>query len=152
MIKVEAPARICFFGDHQDYLNLPVIAGTINRFIHIEGEKINDNKYILQLIDINEVRIINLNEKYKVDDDDYFLSAIDVLKKEGFIFDEGYKIKIFGNIPINAGVSSSSALVVAWIRFLLAIQKQNSKGFLLMNKLGNGLMKQNPVILINLVE
>ena len=42
MIKVEAPARICFFGDHQDYLNLPVIAGTINRFIHIEGKKIND--------------------------------------------------------------------------------------------------------------
>ena len=152
MIKVEAPARICFFGDHQDYLNLPVIAGTINRFIHIEGEKINKSQFILQLIDINKVRIINLNEKYKVDDDDYFLSAIDVLKKEGFLFDEGYKIKIFGNIPINAGVSSSSALVVAWIRFLLAIQKQNSKGILLMNKLGNGLMKQNPVILINLVE
>ena len=152
MIKVEAPARICFFGDHQDYLNLPVIAGTINRFIHIEGEKINDNKYILQLVDIDEYRTINLNEKYNIDDGDYFLSALEVLKKEGYIFNEGYKIKIFGNIPINAGVSSSSALVVAWIRFLLAIQKQNSRELLLMNKLENGLMKQNPVILINLVE
>ena len=136
VIKVEAPARICFFGDHQDYLNLPVIAGTINRFIHIEGEKINKSQFILQLIDIKKVRIINLNEKYKVDDDDYFLSAIDVLKKEGFLFDEGYKIKIFGDIPINAGVSSSSALVVAWIRFLLAIQKQNSKGIFTDEQIG----------------
>jgi len=125
VIKVEAPARICFFGDHQDYLNLPVIAGTINRFIHIEGEKINDNKYILQLVDIDEYRTINLNEKYNIDDGDYFLSALEVLKKEGYIFNEGYNIKIFGNIPINAGISSSSALVVAWIRFLIATQKQN---------------------------
>ncbi len=127
MIKVEAPARICFFGDHQDYLNLPVIAGTINRFIHIEGEKINDNKYILQLVDIDEYRTINLNEKYNIDNGDYFLSTLEVLKKEGYIFNEGYNIKIFGNIPINAGISSSSALVVAWIRFLIATQKQNTR-------------------------
>ena len=127
MIKVEAPARICFFGDHQDYLNLPVIAGTIDRFIHIEGEKINKSQFILQLIDIKQVRTINLNQKYKINDDDYFLSSLEVLKKEGFLFNEGYKIKIFGNIPINAGISSSSALVVAWIRFLLATQKQNAR-------------------------
>ena len=30
---IQVPARICFFGDHQDYLDLPVIAGTIDRFI-----------------------------------------------------------------------------------------------------------------------
>ena len=55
MIKVEAPARICFFGDHQDYLNLPVIAGTIDRFIHIEGKPINKKSFFLELIDIKEV-------------------------------------------------------------------------------------------------
>ena len=70
MIKVEAPARNCFFGDHQDYLNLPVIAGTIDRFIHIEGEKINKSQFILQLIDIKQVRTINLNQKYEINDDD----------------------------------------------------------------------------------
>ena len=58
MIKVEAPARICFFGDHQDYLNLPVIAGTINRFIHIEGKPINKKSFFLELIDIKEVIIL----------------------------------------------------------------------------------------------
>ena len=111
MIKVEAPARICFFGDHQDYLNLPVIAGTINRFIHIEGKPINKKYFFLELIDIIEVITIDLNKKYiNIKNGDYFLSALDILKRAGFLFNQGYKIKIFGEIPINAGISSSSAL------------------------------------------
>jgi len=32
-VEVKAPGRICFFGDHQDYLGLPVIAATIDRYI-----------------------------------------------------------------------------------------------------------------------
>ena len=63
MIKVHAPARICFFGDHQDYLNLPVIAGTINRFIQIEAEPSKENSFFIQLIDIDKVKTIDLNKK-----------------------------------------------------------------------------------------
>tara|TARA_A100001015_G_scaffold155617_1_gene172702 strand:- start:16723 stop:17781 length:1059 start_codon:yes stop_codon:yes gene_type:complete len=128
VINVQAPARICFFGDHQDYLNLPVIAGTINRFIHIEAEPIKQKSYLIQLIDINQVKSIDLNKKYnKIDNGDYFLSVLEVLKRAGFSFTQGYKIKIFGDIPINAGISSSSALVVAWIRFLLQTQDQKKE-------------------------
>ena len=128
MIKVQAPARICFFGDHQDYLNLPVIAGTINRFIQIEAEPIKQKSYFIQLIDIDQVKSIDLNKKYnKIDNGDYFLSVLEVLKRAGFSFTQGYKIKIFGDIPINAGISSSSALVVAWIRFLLQTQDQKKE-------------------------
>ena len=29
-LSVKAPGRICFFGDHQDYLGLPVIVATID--------------------------------------------------------------------------------------------------------------------------
>ena len=53
--------------------------------------------------------------------------ALEVLKKAGFFFNQGYKIKIFGDIPINAGISSSSAFVVAWIRFLIATQDHKNK-------------------------
>ena len=128
MIKVSAPARICFFGDHQDYLNLPVIAGTINRYIKIEAEPSKENIYFIQLIDIDKVKTIDLNNKYnKIANGDYFLSVLEVLKKAGFSFNQGYNIKISGDIPINAGVSSSSALVVAWIRFLLEIQDQKKE-------------------------
>ena len=125
MIKVSAPARICFFGDHQDYLELPVIAGTINRYIKIEGERVNNNNLFIQLIDIDTVKVIDLNKKYNnIESGDYFLSSLEVLKRAGFSFNQGYKIKIYGDIPINAGISSSSALVVAWIRFLLEAQDQ----------------------------
>ena len=90
MIKVQAPARICFFGDHQDYLNLPVIAGTINRFIHIEGELINEKSYSIHLVDIEEFRTIDLNNKIKkIQNGDYLLSVLEVLKKAGFFFNQG---------------------------------------------------------------
>ena len=46
-----------------------------------------------------------------------------VLSQKGAIFSQGYAIEISGTIPVNAGVSSSSALVVAWIRFLVEAQE-----------------------------
>ena len=33
----KAPGRVCLFGDHQDYLGLPIIACAINRFVEIHG-------------------------------------------------------------------------------------------------------------------
>lgn len=46
-----------------------------------------------------------------------------LLTKKGANFIQGYDIVISGDIPVNAGVSSSSALVVAWIRFLIEAQE-----------------------------
>ena len=63
MIQVKAPARICFFGDHQDYLDLPVIAGTINRYIYIEGAPNSTSTFFIELIDIQNTILIDLNEK-----------------------------------------------------------------------------------------
>ncbi|MEO2100352.1 MAG: galactokinase family protein [Flavobacteriaceae bacterium] len=127
MISVKAPARICFFGDHQDYLDLPVIAGTINRYIYIQGKPNNKKAFFIQLTDVNIDVNINLNENFNIiKKDDYLRSVLFVLKKAGFTFEEGYDVEITGNIPINAGLSSSSSLVVAWIRFLLtSINREN---------------------------
>ena len=61
IIKTKAPGRVCFFGDHQDYLSLPVIAGTIDRFINIEG-KPNGNEHLkIKLIDFDSQINIDLN-------------------------------------------------------------------------------------------
>jgi galactokinase len=126
MIQVKAPARICFFGDHQDYLDLPVIAGTINRYIYIEGTPNSTTNLFLQFIDIDKDMSIDLNEQLNtIHNEDYIRSVLVVLRKQGFHFTQGYDIKIWGDIPINAGVSSSSALVVAWIRFLLTATNQD---------------------------
>ena len=125
MITVQAPARICFFGDHQDYLGLPVIAGTINRYIQIKAQPNRTSNYIIELTDLKEVKNINLNEDFnEIMYEDYFRSGMAVLIEQGAIFKQGYTIEISGTIPINAGVSSSSALVVAWLRFLLTAQEE----------------------------
>ena len=34
-VMYKAPGRICLFGDHQDYLGLPIIACAINRFVEV---------------------------------------------------------------------------------------------------------------------
>nr|WP_246865822.1 GHMP kinase [Croceivirga thetidis] len=49
-----------------------------------------------------------------------------ILRDKGLTFTRGYHIEISGNIPLNAGLSSSSALVVAWIRFLISTQTEIS--------------------------
>ena len=127
-IYIKVPARICFFGDHQDYLGLPVIAGTINRFITVYAKENNNNSFNISMPDIKRKRIINIqNQILNVKQGDYFLSSIDILKKLGFNFHKGYDVVITGDIPVNAGLSSSSALVVAWIRFLIQIQEDSKK-------------------------
>ncbi len=49
---------------------------------------------------------------------DYFKSAINVLRRHGYTFTQGFDVHVQGNIPINSGTSSSSALLVSWIHFL----------------------------------
>ena len=62
---IQVPARICFFGDHQDYLDLPVIAGTIDRFITFTA--VEKPGLTLQIIlpDISESIEISLEHKKK---------------------------------------------------------------------------------------
>ena len=76
-IYIKVPARICFFGDHQDYLGLPVIAGTINRFITVYAKENNNNSFNISMPDIKRKRIINIqNQILNVKQGDYFLSSI----------------------------------------------------------------------------
>jgi galactokinase len=90
LIITEAPARICFFGDHQDYLKLPVIAGTIDRKITVKAIPNLDAIYFIQLIDLNKVITINLNEKFNyIQAADYYRSSLAVLQKEGAVFEPG---------------------------------------------------------------
>ncbi|WP_405568204.1 mevalonate kinase [Polaribacter sp. Asnod6-C07] len=115
-----APGRTCLFGDHQDYLGLPIIACAINRHITLKATKNNSESFNIDLPDINKKRRIQIFEEVeKLEKEDFLQSSLKVLKRYNCIPDSGYDILITGTIPINSGTSSSSALTVAWVQFLL---------------------------------
>jgi len=50
LLSVSAPGRICLFGEHQDYLGLPVITVAINLRIAIEGRPVKEKVWICLIL------------------------------------------------------------------------------------------------------
>ncbi len=124
----KAPGRICIFGEHQDYIGHPVIAGAINLFFNIKGELRDDNRVIINKLDLEEREEFILPKEGLLNyekERDYFKSGINILRKKGYEIDRGVEVEVWSNIPIMAGTSSSSALAVAWIRFLSDVYNLN---------------------------
>lgn len=132
-IFIRVPARICLFGDHQDYLNLPTIACAINKYIFLEAHRIPEKKLDINFHNLNERREVYLDDLENSQINIHLINALRILKDYNCILNDGYEVKIYGDIPINAGLSSSSALVIAWICFLLTasgIKRKFSKSFI----------------------
>ncbi len=122
IIKVSTPGRICLFGEHQDYLGLPVIAAAISKRVNIAGHQLHDSKAIIHLPDIKRKLTFDIHpEMLYANKRDYFRSALNILQREGYSFENGFECTVEGNIPINSGTSSSSALLANWIHFLSRI-------------------------------
>ena len=110
---VKAPGRICLFGEHSDYLGLDVIAASINMAIEIECNPREDNVVTIAYADLNESDSFSLESDIQYRNKrDYVRSAFNVMKQNGIVPNHGADLKITGNIPIAAGLSSSSALTV----------------------------------------
>lgn len=144
MIQLKAPGRICLFGEHQDYLNYPVIAMAISKYIYLEAEKISANKFLIELPDMQQTLEIPLNNKELEYESkrDYLRSGYNQFLRRGIYFNKGYKIKIKGDIPINAGAGSSSALVIAWLYFLNLISDKRLTKIQLANEGYNAEVKE----------
>jgi galactokinase len=121
-ITVSAPGRICLFGEHQDYLGLPVITAAINLRINLSGGFSEDDKFRIDCPDVNEYDSFAFLYPFRYSKDrDYFKSTLNVLQRAGLDLRRAAEVHIRGTIPINSGTSSSSALVVAWVAFLLKL-------------------------------
>jgi galactokinase len=119
-ITASTPGRICLFGEHQDYLGLPIIAAAISCRIQLTAERTAGQRVHVKLPDIGhseEFDLTALPLPYQ-HDRDYFRSAVNVLVRTGFRFSTGIDGEVRGNIPINAGASSSSALLITWLSVL----------------------------------
>jgi len=115
-----APGRICLFGDHQDYLELPIIACAIDRYIQVSGTPNDTPRFKIKLPDLGTEKTITFHNTFTpFEKGDHLKAALNVVRRYGCQTDKGYNITIQGNVPINAGLSSSSAMTVAWIQWLL---------------------------------
>ncbi len=124
-LKVSTPGRICLFGEHQDYLGLPVIAAAISLRVSIEGDRRNDSNVRIELPDIKSRVRFTLEKQLRYRNGrDYFRSGVNVLRRNGFTFTHGFDCVVRGEIPIAAGTSSSSALTVSWCKFLARMSDQ----------------------------
>ncbi len=130
IVKVKTPARICLFGEHQDYLNLPVISAAINLYMRISAEKQEEKKASFYLSTFHQKVEFDLDfplQYFK--DRDYLKSVFNVLHKKGIKFDWGINAVIASDIPVNSGASSSSALVVCLTKLLLEFANDPRKDF-----------------------
>jgi galactokinase len=114
---VEAPGRVCLFGEHSDYLGLGVIAAAINLSIRIIAKPITEKEIRILYRDTDQVDTLGLHESAEYRNSrDYVRSAFNLVRTRGITPSTGWQLEVSGSIPIAAGLSSSSALTVAAVR------------------------------------
>lgn len=119
ILTLKAPGRVVLFGEHQDYLGLPVIPAAVDLFMTIEGTSSNSGYYSIELPDIQETQFFSASNVVYESARDYLRSGVRVLQQNGIIpNNQGASATVTSNIPMQAGLSSSSALCVIFIAFL----------------------------------
>jgi galactokinase len=125
MLRISTPGRVCLFGEHQDYLHLPVVPCAISLRITIDARHCNEAIIRVHLPDIGSEDVFPIGEMIPyVAERDYLRSTVNVLLKHGYTFSRGVECTVRGTIPINAGTSSSSALIVSWVNVLTRLSDQ----------------------------
>lgn len=120
-VTSSAPGRICLFGEHQDYLGLPVIAMAVNLRFFIEYRPSSGSHYRILTPDLPEKeRVLDIHSTAP-DSVDFCWGIARVLMDEGFQLPAGGEFTFRSEIPVRAGCSSSSAMTSAWMRLLLEL-------------------------------
>ncbi len=127
--RVSAPGRICLFGEHSDYLGLDVIAAAIDMIIDIVATPREDNEVRITYNDLGESDSFSLESEIKYRNQrEYVRSAFNVMARRGFEPEHGWNLQISGNIPIAAGLSSSSAMTVGAVMAISRMANKQMQG------------------------
>ena len=111
-----APGRLCLFGEHQDYLGLPVIAMAMNRRCHLQFNPVEGGQIKLTSAILGNMDAFGFHDLIGKRQTDPLRHALGSLLKEfGIPENGGWHIHVDSDIPVRAGCSSSTALMTAWI-------------------------------------
>jgi galactokinase len=123
--RFSTPGRVCLFGEHQDYLHLPVVPCAISLRIAIDAKHSDERTIHIDLPDLQSGDRFTLDGRLDYRNDrDYLRSGVNVIRRHGFTFTRGFRAWMEGKIPINAGTSSSSAMLVTWMAILARMSDQ----------------------------
>jgi mevalonate kinase len=108
----KAPGKIILFGEHFVVYNNRAILCAINKYAIVTSEKTNTDNILISS-SLGQASIQKDQDVYKVEKKfrPFFYIAKQVISKNNF--DKGISIKIESEIPIGAGLGSSSACCVA---------------------------------------
>ncbi len=123
-----APARVCLYGEHQDYLELRVIPAAINLRVNISSYEGKKNMISVFSKDLNQIVKIPIKlqkiSSNNLDFKSFMESGILALKDfSSNIEIPSLEVTIQSDIPIASGLSSSAALLVAWIKHLCGVSE-----------------------------
>jgi mevalonate kinase len=121
--SAQAPGRICLLGDNADLIEKPAIAAAINAFLNISLSPREDDRVILNAEDINFREEFKLGDSLELDTPLKYLEAVYLRLQERIPY--GFEAVINSQIPVSAGMSSSTALCIAFIRVLSRAYKFN---------------------------
>ncbi|UCE12871.1 MAG: hypothetical protein JSV04_11845 [Candidatus Heimdallarchaeota archaeon] len=119
--SISSPGRICLFGEHQDYLGLPVIPMAINKRLRLYYE-IHEESSLVELssTQLQQSEKFFLNSPPQLTNSPYdYLKVVFQYFWQELNVPPPIRIIIDSNIPIRAGLSSSAALLTS-VTFLIS--------------------------------
>jgi len=113
-IIVRSPGRINLIGEHTDYNDGFVLPAAIDKAVYVTIEQVPGTKLFLHSVDFNESVEIELTAIKPVPGhwSTYILGVVDQFLQKGKRV-IGFKLSIYGDVPLGAGLSSSAAVECA---------------------------------------
>jgi len=110
----KAPGRVCLLGDNADLLEKPAIAAAVSAILEVEIRQRDDNVITLTGADIGFQESFHVGDNLEYDSPLRYVKAVYV--RFAHSIHRGFDLTIHSQIPVSAGLSSSTALCIATIR------------------------------------
>lgn len=126
--ELSVPGRVNLIGEHIDYHNLPVLPMAIQRQIRIAFRRSSDSRIRAVSYDFGEREISTAGALPPSPSGDWanYLKAATLAVRDQWQTDSGMNTAITSDLPPAAGLSSSSALLVAATLALLQVNEEKA--------------------------